>query len=155
MANTINKCLSMGILVTIVIFSVSCDTGGGARPWDGQKVYDMRGGTVINPNNIIPNAKTGSVYWFYFGASADTFYEVGLSPYFGFGNGWQNLKDRAPDLAVAKMTCYTEDGTVFGEIDRRTGWTVTYYSLKSQELYVRFEFLTDGYLLFYARRIED
>jgi len=160
MGNIIGKCLKMGVLIIIVILSVSCDmdskANGKAKPWDGQKVYDMWGGNVINPNNIIPNASAGSVYWWYFNAYTDTDYEVGLTYLFGFTTGWANLKGRAPNLAIVKMTCYNEDGTVFGEIDSSIEkWQVTYYSLKNQKLYVRFEFLTDGYLLFYYDRIDD
>lgn len=150
--------INLGIvfMLVIVLLFASCDLGqGGAKPWTGQKVYEMwYGGIEINPKNIIPNASAGNVYWYSCDVSDHVTYQIGITNAFGFNNGWQNLKDRAPNFAMIKVTCYNNDGIIFAELGN-SARKATYYSLKNQKLYVSFEFLTDGYMLFYYNRASD
>ena len=138
---------------------MSCDTEEvvEAKPWDGRNVYLMKYGGSAIPRNIIYNSDEGDVWWFYFPADVNATYKIAMSynynpldrdMYYKF---YKHDTKIAPRVAIVKMTCYKEDGTMIGDISNDGIWEVdmTYYSLLKQDIYVSFEFLSYGYLTFY------
>jgi len=152
MFKTIQYLLKIMFITVIIFISAACDMADDSKPWDGKNIYSMNSGAAYSPNSIILNPDlnpaNGWKYWYYIDAEPDTTYKIGMTSSFGIHDNWKKHKDCAPNFAKVKMTCYNEAGIKFAELEY-TFEPATYYSQKKQRLYVCFEFLTYGYLLFY------
>lgn len=140
----------LAVILTVILTS-SCDDGKEAKPWNGKEIQKMSSGTIYQAYSGIPNGKTGEVYWFYFDAEKDIYYEIGMASY-GMPPILSKDKNRAPVHAGIEMTAYKEDGTKIGVMNSHDegnylNTPINYYSPEKQKLYVSFYFLTDGYLV--------